>query len=118
LFNIQHGIIVTFYPTDRLALFIDGVSLHATAPSLGFDSDFKRLLDEFRKRGLLIRAHYYTAQVEDQDYSPVRPPLDWLDYNAFTMITKRAREYVDRDGRSPRDRLPRFLQAAREAADD
>jgi uncharacterized LabA/DUF88 family protein len=90
---------VTFYPTDRLALFIDGANLHAAAKNLGFDIDFKRLLDEFRKRGLLIRAYYYTTLVEDQDYSPIRPLVDWLDYNGFTLVTKPAREYIDRDGR-------------------
>ncbi len=90
---------MTFYPTDRLALFIDGANLHAAAKNLGFDIDFKRLLDEFRKRGLLIRAYYYTTLVEDQDYSPIRPLVDWLDYNGFTLVTKPAREYIDRDGR-------------------
>ena len=90
---------MTFYPTDRLALFIDGANLHAAAKNLGFDIDFKRLLEEFRKRGLLIRAYYYTTLVEDQDYSPIRPLVDWLDYNGFTLVTKPAREYTDRDGR-------------------
>lgn len=90
---------MTFYPNDRLALFIDGANLHATAKNLGFDIDFKRLLDEFRKRGLLIRAYYYTTIVDDQDYSSIRPLVDWLDYNGFTLVTKAAREFTDRDGR-------------------
>jgi uncharacterized LabA/DUF88 family protein len=90
---------VTFYPTDRLALFIDGSNLHGAAKALGFDIDFKRLLDEFRKRGLLVRAYYYTTLMEDQEYSPIRPLVDWLDYNGFTLVTKPGREYVDREGR-------------------
>ena len=90
---------MTFYPTDRLALFIDGANLHSAAKGLGFDIDFKRLLDEFRKRGVLIRAYYYTALVEDQEYSPIRPLVDWLDYNGFTLVTKPAQEYTDREGR-------------------
>lgn len=90
---------MTFYPTDRLALFIDGANLHAAAKTLGFDIDFKRLLDEFRKRGLLTRACYYTTLIEDQEYSPIRPLIDWLDYNGFTLVTKPAKEYVDREGR-------------------
>ncbi len=90
---------MTFYPTDRLALFIDGPNLHAAAKALGFDIDFKRLLDEFRKRGLLTRALYYTTLMEDQDYSPIRPLVDWLDYNGFNIVTKPAKEYVDREGR-------------------
>jgi uncharacterized LabA/DUF88 family protein len=90
---------MTFYPTDRLALFIDGANLYSAARGLGFDIDYKKLLDEFRKRGVLIRAYYYTALVEDQEYSPIRPLVDWLDYNGFTLVTKPAREYTDREGR-------------------
>src|SRR5271170_3738681 len=90
---------MTFYPTDRLALFIDGANLYSAAKGLGFDIDYKKLLDEFRKRGVLMRAYYYTALVEDQDYSPIRPLVDWLDYNGFTLVTKPAREYTDREGR-------------------
>lgn len=90
---------MTFYPTDRLALFIDGPNLHGAAKGLGFDIDFKRLLEEFRKRGLLTRACYYTTLVEDQEYSPLRPLIDWLDYNGFALKTKPAREFTDREGR-------------------
>ena len=89
-FYVWQGFTVTFYPTDRLALFIDGANLYSAAKSLGFDIDYKRLLEEFRKRGVLIRAYYYTALVEDQDYSPIRPLVDWLDYNGFTLVTKTA----------------------------
>ena len=90
---------MTFYPTDRLALFIDGSNLYSAAKGLGFDIDYKRLLEEFQKRGVLIRAYYYTALVEDQDYSPIRPLVDWLDYNGYTLVTKSAREYTDSHGR-------------------
>ncbi len=90
---------MTFYPTDKIALFIDGANLYSAARSLNFDIDYKKLLDEFRKRGILIRAYYYTALVEDQEYSPIRPLVDWLDYNGFTLVTKSAREYTDSQGR-------------------
>jgi uncharacterized LabA/DUF88 family protein len=90
---------MTFYPTDRLALFIDGANLYSAAKGLGFDIDYRKLLDEFRKRGVLIRAYYYTALVEDQEYSPIRPLVDWLDYNGFRLVTKPAREYTDSQGR-------------------
>ena len=86
---------MTFYPTDRVALFIDGANLYSAARSLNIDIDYKKLLDEFRKRGVLMRAYYYTAIVEEQDYSPIRPLVDWLDYNGFTLVTKAARRYVD-----------------------
>ena len=86
---------MTFYPTDRTALFIDGANLYSAARSLNMDVDYKKLLDEFRKRGVLTRAYYYTAIVEDQEYSPLRPLVDWLDYNGFTLVTKPARRYTE-----------------------
>src|SRR5271165_587700 len=90
---------MTFYPNERIALFIDGANLYSAAKSLGFDIDYKKLLAEFRTRGVLIRAYYYTALVEDQDYSPIRPLVDWLDYNGYSLVTKSAREYTDSQGR-------------------
>jgi uncharacterized LabA/DUF88 family protein len=90
---------MTFYPTDKIALFIDGANLYSAAKGLNFDIDYRKLLDEFRKRGILIRAYYYTTLVEDQDYSPIRPLVDWLDYNGFAVVTKTAREFTDAAGR-------------------
>ena len=90
---------MSFYPTDRIALFIDGANLYSAAKALNFDIDYRKLLDEFRKRGILIRAYYYTALVEGDDYSPIRPLVDWLDYNGFALVTKTAKEYVDSQGR-------------------
>jgi len=83
----------------RLALFIDGANLYATAKSLGFDIDYKRLLKEFQSRGVLIRAYYYTALVEEQEYSSIRPLIDWLDYNGYAVVTKAAKEFIDSTGR-------------------
>lgn len=86
-------------PQERVALFIDGANLYSTAKALGFDIDYRRLLDEFGRRCRLRRAYYYTALVEDQDFSPIRPLVDWLDYNGYTLVTKSAREYTDAQGR-------------------
>lgn len=83
---------------ERLALFIDGANLHATAKSLGFDIDFGSLLTYFKGQGRLIRALYYTAISEDQEYSSIRPLIDWLDYNGFSMVTKPTKEYRDSIG--------------------
>src|ERR1700739_3345008 len=80
---------------ERIALFIDGANLYATAKTLGFDIDYKRLLKEFQSRGKLIRAFYYTALVEDQEYSSIRPLIDWLDYNGYGVVTKPTKEFVD-----------------------
>ena len=81
------------------ALFIDGANLYATAKTLGFDIDYKRLLREFQSRGYLLRAFYYTAVIEDQEYSSIRPLIDWLDYNGYTVVTKATKEFVDQTGR-------------------
>ena len=88
-----------FYQTEKTALFIDGANLYATAKSLGFDIDYKRLLKYFRQKGQLIRALYYTALAEDQEYSSIRPLIDWLDYNGYTMVTKPTKEFTDASGR-------------------
>jgi uncharacterized LabA/DUF88 family protein len=88
-----------FYPTERVALFIDGANLYAAARALGFDIDYKRLLQHFGEEGRLIRAFYYTALFEDQEYSPIRPLVDWLDYNGYTIVTKPTKEFTDSTGR-------------------
>jgi uncharacterized LabA/DUF88 family protein len=85
--------------SNRIALFIDGANLHATAKTLGFDIDYKRLLKEFQSRGTLVRAFYYTAVIEDQEFSSIRPLIDWLDYNGFTVVTKATKEFIDASGR-------------------
>src|SRR5438128_1451127 len=85
--------------TEKIALFIDGANLYATAKSLGFDIDYKRLLREFHSRGYLLRAFYYTAVIEDQEYSSIRPLIDWLDYNGYSVVTKATKEFVDQAGR-------------------
>ncbi|MBL8552362.1 MAG: NYN domain-containing protein [Hyphomonadaceae bacterium] len=87
------------HENERVALFIDGANLYSAARGVQFDIDYKKLLEEFRKRGRLIRAYYYTALLEDQDFSPIRPLVDWLDYNGYTLVTKPAREYTDAQGR-------------------
>jgi uncharacterized LabA/DUF88 family protein len=88
-----------FYPEERIALFIDGANLYAAARALAFDIDYKRLLQLFGSKGRLIRAFYYTALIEDQEYSPLRPLVDWLDYNGYTMVTKPTKEFTDAMGR-------------------
>ena len=88
-----------FNPQERIGLFIDGANLYAAARSLGFDIDYKRLREEFAGKARLIRALYYTALIEDQEYSPIRPLVDWLDYNGYTLITKPTKEFTDSMGR-------------------
>ena len=90
---------------SQIALFIDGANLYATAKALGFDIDYRRLLKEFQSRGVLLRAYYYTAVIEDQEYTSIRPLIDWLDYNGYTVVTKATKatkatkEIIDASGR-------------------
>jgi len=88
-----------FYRDERLALFIDGANLYAAAKSLGFDIDYKLMRQEFMRRGKLLRAFYYTALLENEEYSPIRPLVDWLHYNGYSMVTKPAKEFTDSQGR-------------------
>ena len=90
---------MAFYKDERLALFIDGVNLYAAGKTLGVEVDYRKLLEEFRRRGRLMRAYYYTALVENDDYSPIRPLVDWLQYNGFNVVTKPAKEFTDSSGR-------------------
>lgn len=88
-----------FDPREKIALFIDGANLYATSRALGFDIDYRKLLSSFKERGYLLRAYYYTALVEDQEYSSIRPLIDWLDYNGYKVVTKPAKEFTDSAGR-------------------
>lgn len=90
---------MVFYKDERIGLFIDGSNLYAAARALGFDIDYKQLLKVFQKEGRLVRSLYYTALLEDQEYSPIRPLVDWLDYNGYTMVTKPTKEFTDSAGR-------------------
>lgn len=84
-----------FHPDEKVCIFIDGSNLYAAIRSLGFDFDYKKLLQFFRGQCRLLRAYYYTALGDEQDYSPIRPLVDWLAYNGYTVVTKPIKEYVD-----------------------
>lgn len=86
-------------PREKIAVFIDGANLYASSRSLGFDIDYRRLLKDFSEKAYLIRAVYYTALAEDQEYSSIRPLIDWLDYNGYKVVTKPLKEFTDAQGR-------------------
>ncbi|MFC0810397.1 NYN domain-containing protein [Ensifer sp. P24N7] len=88
-----------FDSREKIAIFIDGANLFATSKSLGFDIDYRKLLSAFQKRAYLLRAYYYTALIEDLEFSSIRPLIDWLNYNGYTVVTKSAREFTDSHGR-------------------
>lgn len=87
------------YPHERTALFIDGSNLYASLKALGIDLDYKKLLKYFQDKTRLLRALYYTAVYDDGEYTPLRPLVDWLSYNGFTVVTKPVREFTDAEGR-------------------
>lgn len=87
-----------FYDNERIGIFIDGSNLYSTSKALGFDLDYRKLLEFFRKKGRFIRALYYTAVNDDQEHSSLRPLLDWLEYNGYSLVTKPMREYKTVDG--------------------
>src|ERR1051326_9387416 len=97
IFSGDHKML--FYPQERIALFVDGANLYGAAKGLQFDIDYKRLLELFARKGILVRAFYYTAVAEDQEFSPLRPLIDWLDYNGFSVVTKPLKEFTDAQGR-------------------
>ena len=88
-----------FHPGDRVAVFIDGANLYQAAKALGFDIDYKRLLQTLASDCRFVRAYYYTALLDEQEYSPIRPLVDWLDYNGYTMVTKPLKEFTQATGR-------------------
>lgn len=88
-----------FDQREKIALFVDGANLYATSRSLGFDIDYKKMLKYFQKQAYLLRAYYYTALIEDQEYSSIRPLIDWLDYNGYKVVTKPTKEFTDSSGR-------------------
>jgi uncharacterized LabA/DUF88 family protein len=85
---------------ERIALFIDGANLYSAARALNADLDFRKLLDLYRANGVLVRAYYYTAVVEGEEFSPLKPLVDWLDYNGFSVVTKPVKRFTDAEGRS------------------
>src|SRR5271170_1190699 len=90
---------MNFLPSERTCLFIDGANLYSASRNLGFDVDYRNLLEYFRKKAHVIRAYYYSAVLETEEYSPLKPLTDWLAYNGYTLVTKPAKEFTDSMGR-------------------
>ena len=80
---------------EKTALFIDGSNFYAATRLLNMDIDYAKLHQLFSHDTNLIRAYYYTALPEDHEFSPLRPLIDWLDYNGFAVISKLTREFTD-----------------------
>src|ERR1700709_586438 len=97
--QISKVIPMPFLPNERVALFIDGANLYSASRNLGFDVDYRNLLTYFQKQANVIRAYYYSAVLETEEYSPLKPLTDWLAYNGYTLVTKPAKEFTDATGR-------------------
>jgi len=90
---------MAFLPQERTCLFIDGANLYSASRNLGFDVDYRNLLAFFRRQTNVVRAYYYSALLDTEEYSPLKPLTDWLAYNGYTLVTKTAREFTDATGR-------------------
>jgi len=90
---------MAFRSNERTALFIDGANLYSASRNLGFDVDYRNLLEYFRRQTYVVRAYYYAAILETEEYSPLKPLTDWLAYNGYTLVTKPAKEFTDATGR-------------------
>lgn len=90
---------MNFYPTEKTIVFIDGPDLHGIARSTGVDIDFKKLKSFFQDRTHLVRAFYYTTVVVQDQHATIKPLVDWLEYNGFTLVTKPAKIRIGSDGR-------------------
>lgn len=91
---------MTPYPTERIALFIDGANLYSATKALNADLDFRKLVDLYGREAVLVRAYYYTAVIEGEEFSPIRPLVDWLGYNGFSVVTKPAKRFTDAHGQT------------------
>ena len=89
-----------FEERDRVVVLIDGANFYSTARALGMEIDYKALLAWFRREAHIMRVAYYTTILERDDFAAVRPLIDFLDYNGYTVVTKPAREFTDAEGRS------------------
>ena len=87
-----------FDQREKIAIFIEGPNVYAASRNLELEIDYKRLLAYFRKKGYLLRAHYYTTLPDGDDYSSIRPLIDYLDYNGYRVVTKPVKTFTDEAG--------------------
>lgn len=87
------------YPHEKLALVVDGPNMWACARGLNFDIDYKALRELFIRKGPLIRAFYFTGMDDRDEFNPIKPLADWLDYNGWRVVSKPLKEFTDHDGR-------------------
>lgn len=81
----------------KTAIFIDGANLSSSASQIGMRIDFKKLLTFYEKNYDLIRAYYYTALSDNAAYKNIHSLVDWLSYNGYNVISKKAKEFVSED---------------------
>ena len=79
------------------ALFVDGSNLYSTSKALGWDVDFKKLIDFYKNKYELLRAYYYTAVPAEGD-STLRPLVDYLDYNGWNFVQKPTKNFTNSEG--------------------
>lgn len=79
---------------NKTALFIDGSNTHATAKALRLDIDYARVRAYYKDT--LLRAYYYTAVLPDTEgFVSIKPLIDYLSYNGYSVVTKPTKTYTD-----------------------
>jgi uncharacterized LabA/DUF88 family protein len=78
------------------AILVDGSNLHAAYTALGLTSvDFKRAREYF---GPVFKACYFTALPPKDETSTLRPMVDFLEYNEWTVYQKEWKQFTDAQG--------------------
>jgi uncharacterized LabA/DUF88 family protein len=75
----------------RTAILVDGSNVHSTMSRLGFTIDYSRLLKHFH----VSLAYYFTALPPKDEQSTIRPLVDYLEYNEWSIIQKEWKELRD-----------------------
>lgn len=78
---------------QRIVLMIDGPNFYASIKSLEIDVNYKAVLNKFRLQGHVVDAIYYTAVDESKDHIAIKPTLDWLEFNGFTLRQKPTKSF-------------------------
>lgn len=84
---------------ERVSFFIEGANFYAAAKTGNVTVDYRKLLSHFEDNSIFKRAYYYTAVAEDQEYNSIKPLLDFLEYNGYSLVTKPLKEFIDGQGR-------------------
>ena len=82
----------------RTAVFIDASNIYHSQKHLGFQIDFKKLLNYFKKETNLSSIYFYTAY--DTEHKKQKSFLDFLEIIGYRVRTKKVKFIKDKDNES------------------